>query len=69
MNKDNADVWDVSDDCQSLSSISSKHLSTTTNGLIFHYRAVVSEPIQVQKTAENSCMFSGVCFAISINSH
>lgn len=67
MNKENADVWDMPGDCQSLSSISSKHLSTTTNGLIFYYRVLVSEPIR--GALENSYIFLSVCFAISVNSH
>lgn len=61
VNKDSAAVGDVSGDCHSLSSISSKRLS------IFHYRAVVSE--SVWGALENSYMFLNVCFAISINSH
>lgn len=67
MNKDSADVWGVSGACQSLSSISPKHLSTTTNGLVFHYRPVVSEPIL--GALENSYIFLNVCFAISISFH
>lgn len=67
MNKDSADVWDVCGHCQSLSSIFPKPLSATTNGLIFHYRAVVSVPIQ--GALENSYVFLNVYFAISINSH
>lgn len=56
MNEDSADVWDVSGDCQSLSSISSKHLSTTPNGLMFHYIAVVFEPIR-----EHRCVLCHFC--------